>query len=56
MTYIIKIELENVSDGDVIDLAQEIWDTNARDFDADSGEFKVSATKDGFPLDVETGE
>lgn len=51
MGYQIKIDLKNVADGDVTDLAQKIWDENAADLDASLGDFDVSISKDGFPFD-----
>lgn len=49
--YKIVIELENVAEGDATDLAQGIWDEHGDAFDADRGEFKVSISRDGFPVD-----
>lgn len=51
MAYRIVIELENVAEGDATDLAQRIWDEEAEGFDANRGEFKVSISKDGFPVE-----
>lgn len=53
MTYVIKIELENVTEGDVTSLAQTIWDENADDLDAKLGDFKLSVSRDGFYIDFE---
>lgn len=53
MSYRIIIELENVTDGDVTELANDIWGQNAEDLDAANGEFKMSISKDGFPMEWE---
>jgi hypothetical protein len=49
--YKIVIELENVAEGDATTLAQDIWDEHAEGLDADRGEFKVSISRDGFPVE-----
>ena len=40
--YEIHVHLKNVGEGDATDLAQEIYDANADDYDAKNGEFDVS--------------
>jgi hypothetical protein len=49
--YVIKIELREVAEGDVTDLAQSIYDENAESLDAAQGDFKISVSKDGFAVD-----
>lgn len=51
--YVITIQLENVSDGDATDLAQQIYDEHGEALDADRGEFRVAVSHDGFALDWE---
>lgn len=50
MSYKITIEVKDVADGDVTDLADAIWNENAETFDADRGDFVVSISKDGFDI------
>jgi hypothetical protein len=49
--YKIVIELEHVAEGDVTGLAQDIWNDHAEGFDAHRGEFKISISKDGVPVE-----
>jgi hypothetical protein len=51
--YTITIELDNVAEGDAVDLAREIWEANAESFDAKLGEFRLKVDKDGFSVDWE---
>lgn len=51
--YRITIDLENVSEGDVIDVAQAIFDTHGEDLDAARGDFRIAISHDGFPVDWE---
>lgn len=53
MSYVIKIWLNNLADGDVTEIAQQIWYRHAEACDAKLGDFKVSISKDGFPMDWE---
>jgi hypothetical protein len=54
--FTITIQIDDVAEGDVTGLAQEIWDNNAADFDAARGDFNLSISKDGFPVDWEPTE
>lgn len=49
--YEIKVSVRNVADGDVTDIAQKIWDDNADACDAERGDFDVSISRGGFPMD-----
>jgi hypothetical protein len=49
--YQIVITFKEVSEGDVTDLAQQIWDDNTEAFDGARGEFDVRVSRDGFPVD-----
>ena len=42
--YKIVMTLKEVTQGDVMDLAQQIWDDNAHDLDAELGEFTMKVT------------
>jgi hypothetical protein len=44
-TFRIVIEMDNVAKGDATTLAQEIWDENAEDMDADLGEFRMQVQR-----------
>lgn len=39
--YRITIDIKDVADGDVNDLAQDIWDSHAEGLDASRGDFKL---------------
>lgn len=51
MSYLIKIVLDNVAEGDATEVAQQIWDEHAEDLDASRGDFQISISKDGFPVE-----
>jgi hypothetical protein len=53
--YRITIDMKDVAEGDVTDLAQQIYDDNAEAFDAERGDFVVAVSKDGFAVDWSAG-
>jgi hypothetical protein len=54
--YTLTIEVRDVADGDITDLAQRIWDAHAAELDAARGDFTLRISKDGFPFDWEPSE
>lgn len=51
MNYTLTIEIKDVAEADVTSLAQDIYDEHGDSFDAPRGDFTLSISKDGFPVD-----
>lgn len=45
MDYRITVTIKDVTEGDVSDVAQSIWDEHARALDADRGDFLVEVSR-----------
>jgi hypothetical protein len=45
--YTITVVIKDVAEGDVTDVAQEIWDTHAAELDASRGDFAVTIARAG---------
>lgn len=58
--YVLKIEIRDVTEGDVRLLASDILDDHGDTFDADLGSFVITASvKEGgntFPIDLDDGQ
>jgi hypothetical protein len=49
--FTITITIKEVTEGDVTDVAQAIWDAHAEDLDAKLGDFELRIARDGFAID-----
>jgi hypothetical protein len=58
MEFVIAIRVRDVAEGDVTDLAQQVWDEHAESFDAPRGDFELSISMvhpggNSFPFEWE---
>lgn len=49
--YVLTLTVNDVSDGDIENLAQSIWDEHAEELDAGLGDFGLSISRGGLPFD-----
>lgn len=52
----VTIDVLDVAVGDIRSLVEDITDRHAESFDASRGDFSISVSRDGFPIDLDEEE